>query len=128
MAGALILPASVKSSWLRGHPPIDATHSNQLTISLGYDGTCSPQACMHEDLGKPRKNIPSWLMPSVGYTLSGISLIWVIHSFNLKQTLSDLASLDWRYVSIAVVFELSVYLCHAWRWNILLRSVARPSY
>ena len=83
---------------------------------------------MHEDLGKPRKNIPSWLMPSVGYTLSGISLVWVIHSFNLKQTLSDLESLDWRYVSIAVVFELSVYLCHAWRWNILLRSVARPSY
>jgi glycosyltransferase 2 family protein len=83
---------------------------------------------MHEDLGKPRKRFPTWLMPSVGYTLSAISLIWVIHSFNLKQTLSDLASLDWRYVSIAVVFELSVYLCHAWRWNILLGSVARPSY
>ena len=31
-------------------------------------------------------------------------------------------------MSIAVIFELSVYFCHAWRWNILLRPVAHASY
>ena len=67
-------------------------------------------------------------MPSVGYTLSAISLIWVFRGFNFRQTLSDLESLDWRYVTIAVIFDLSVYLSHAWRWNLLLRPVARPSY
>jgi uncharacterized protein (TIRG00374 family) len=83
---------------------------------------------MDQDSEKLRKKIPGWLMPSLGYTLSAISLIWVFHGFNLHQTLSDLESLDWRYVSIAVIFDLVVYLCHGWRWNILLRPVAKPSY
>ena len=67
-------------------------------------------------------------MPALGYTLSAASLIWVFRGFNLQQTLADFATLDWRYVSIAVIFDLSVYLAHAWRWNILLRPVARPSF
>jgi uncharacterized protein (TIRG00374 family) len=83
---------------------------------------------MHQELRKSRRKIPKWFLPVVGYALSAASLIWVFHGFNLKQTLADLESLDWRYVSIAVVFDLSVYLSHAWRWNILLRPVARPSF
>src|SRR2546427_6197016 len=83
---------------------------------------------MHQDLRKARKKTPKWLMPFLGYTLSAMSLIWVFRGFNLKQTLADLESLDWRFVSIAVVFDLSVYLCHGWRWNILLRPIARPSF
>jgi uncharacterized protein (TIRG00374 family) len=67
-------------------------------------------------------------MPALGYTLSAASLIWVFSGFNWQQTLADFATLDWRYVSIAVVFDLSVYLSHAWRWNILLQPIARPSY
>src|SRR5260370_2831660 len=63
-------------------------------------------------------------MPALGYTLLVASLIWVFHGFNLQQTLADLASLDWRYVVIAVIFELLVYLCHAWRWNMLLAPIA----
>jgi glycosyltransferase 2 family protein len=82
---------------------------------------------MHLD-SKSRTKIPKWLMPVLGYTLSAVSLIWVFHGFNLQQTLSDLESLDLRYVSIAVIFDLAVYLSHGWRWNILLRPVARPSF
>ena len=67
-------------------------------------------------------------MPALGYALSAASLVWVFHGFNLKQTLADFATLDWRYVSIAVVFDLAVYLSHAWRWNILLRPVGRPTF
>ena len=67
-------------------------------------------------------------MPALGYTLSAASLVWVFSGFNWQQTLADFATLDWRYVSVAVIFDLSVYLSHAWRWNILLRPIARPSY
>jgi uncharacterized protein (TIRG00374 family) len=80
---------------------------------------------MDQALVKTRRRIPGWLLPALGYTLSALSLLWVFHGFNFRQTLADLESLDWRYVSIAVIFDLSVYLCHAWRWNILLRPVAR---
>src|SRR5437773_5670723 len=82
---------------------------------------------MHLDT-KSRTKIPKWLMPVLGYTLSAVSLIWVFHGFNLQQTLSDLESLDLRYVSIAVIVDLAVYLSHGWRWNILLRPVAQPSF
>src|SRR5258706_2754167 len=85
-------------------------------------------ACMGQEQGKSRRKIPGWLTPALGYTLSAASLIWVFHGFNLQQTLADFATLDWRYVSIAVIFDLSIYLIHAWRWNILLRPVARPSF
>jgi glycosyltransferase 2 family protein len=83
---------------------------------------------MDQDLGKSPRKFPTWLLPVLGYTLSALSLIWVFHGFNLQQTLADLESLDWRYVTIAVVFDLSVYLSHGWRWNILLQPVARPSF
>jgi uncharacterized protein (TIRG00374 family) len=75
-----------------------------------------------------RKKLPGWLMPALGYTLSAASLIWVFRGFNLRQTLADLASLDWRYVCIAVIVDLSVYLSHGWRWNILLRPIARVPF
>jgi uncharacterized protein (TIRG00374 family) len=83
---------------------------------------------MQQDLVKSRRRIPTWVMPTAGYTLSALSLIWVFHGFNLQQTLADLASLDWRYVSIAVIFDLAVYLSHGWRWNILLRPIARVPF
>src|SRR5262249_17348214 len=80
------------------------------------------------NLERTRRRFPSWLMPALGYTLSAASLIWVFKGFNWQQTLADFATLDWRYVTIAVIFDLSVYLSHGWRWNILLQPVARPSY
>jgi uncharacterized protein (TIRG00374 family) len=80
---------------------------------------------MSQDAGK---KIPGWLMPALGYALSGVSLVWVFRGFDLRQTLADLKTLDWRYVSLAVIFELSVYLCHAWRWNMLLRPIGRASF
>ena len=83
---------------------------------------------MDQDLVKSRRRIPGWLLPSLGYALSALSLIWVFRGFNFQQTLADLQSLDWRYVSIAVIFDLCVYLSHAWRWNILLGPVARLSF
>ena len=83
---------------------------------------------MDQDLRKSRRKFPGWLLPTLGYSLSAASLVWVFHGFNFRQTLSDLESLDWRYVVVAVIFDLSVYLSHGWRWNILLQPVARPSF
>src|SRR5437763_8675039 len=98
------------------------------TAGKGYDGICGQPVRIEQEIPKLRRKIPSWWMPALGYTLSAASLIWVFHGFNLQQTLAEFATLDWRYVSIAVIFELSVYLSHAWRWNILLRPVARVPF
>lgn len=72
----------------------------------------------------PRKKLPSWLPTAAGYTLSLVSLIWVFHGVDFRQILTDFLSLDWRYVTIAVLCDLSVYVVHGWRWNTLLSPVA----
>jgi len=47
---------------------------------------------------------------------------------NFRQVLADIVSLDWRYVTVAVVCDLAVYLAHGWRWKLLLKPVTRVSY
>jgi uncharacterized protein (TIRG00374 family) len=72
----------------------------------------------------PRRRVPSWLPTAAGYTLSLASLIWVFRGVDFRQILSDFLSLDWRYVTVAVVCDLLVYVVHGWRWNTLLEPVA----
>jgi glycosyltransferase 2 family protein len=73
----------------------------------------------------PRRRFPSWLPQTLGYTLSVVCLIWVLHDFPLSHIGQEIRSLDWRWVSLGVVADLATYVAHAWRWNILLRPVAR---
>lgn len=75
-----------------------------------------------------RRKIPSWVVKTVIYTVSLASLVWVSYGVNFGQILRDMASLDWRYVTLAVILDLSVYLCHGWRWTILLTPVKRVSF
>jgi uncharacterized protein (TIRG00374 family) len=71
--------------------------------------------------------IPPWLVPALGYLVSAASLVWVFRGVDLSAILSDFAALDWRWVTLAVAADISVYLWQAWRWNLLLSPVARPS-
>ncbi|MEX2264145.1 MAG: lysylphosphatidylglycerol synthase transmembrane domain-containing protein [Bryobacteraceae bacterium] len=67
------------------------------------------------------------MAPAIGYAFSAACLIWVFWGVDIGQILNDFASLDWRYVTIAVIFDLGVYVCHGWRWSIVLQPVARTS-
>jgi len=60
-----------------------------------------------------------------GYCLSIGCLAWVLHGYPLADLIPQIRSLDWRWVSIAVLADLSVYLSHAWRWNTLLSPIIR---
>jgi len=73
---------------------------------------------------RPRK-MPSWVPQAVGYSLSAGCLIWVLHGYRVNDLVSAIRSLDWRWVLAAVLADLGVYVCHAWRWNTLLSPVAR---
>ena len=65
------------------------------------------------------------MLQTVGYAISVASLIWVLHGYPISELLSTIRSLDWRWVLLAVIADLSVYVCHAWRWNTLLNPVIR---
>ena len=82
----------------------------------------------HEVLGPsatPRRKLPSWVPQAAGYCLSLGCLVWVLHGYPLADLIPNIRSLDWRWVSIAVFTDLSVYLAHAWRWNTLLSPIVR---
>jgi len=67
------------------------------------------------------------LVPVAGYAISVTCLIWVFRGVDLRAILRDFASLDWRWVSLAVVSDILVYIWQAWRWNLLLSPVAPAS-
>ncbi len=50
-------------------------------------------------------------------------LLWALRRSNLSELGSDLATMDWKWVALAVVADLGVYLLQAYRWSLLLRPV-----
>jgi hypothetical protein len=65
------------------------------------------------------------LLPAFGYAVSIACLIWVFHGVDFGGLLVDLAELNWWWVTLAVVSDLLIYLWQAWRWNLLLRPIAK---
>jgi uncharacterized protein (TIRG00374 family) len=72
-----------------------------------------------------RRRIPSWLPQVLIYGLSAAFLVWAFHGYDFRQLGTDFRTLDWKWVALAVVVDLAVYVCHGWRWNVLLAPVAR---
>jgi uncharacterized protein (TIRG00374 family) len=72
-----------------------------------------------------RRRFPGWLPQAILYCFSAACLVWVLHGYPLRDLFTAIAALDFRWVLLAVVFDLSVYVCHAWRWNTLLAPVVR---
>lgn len=69
--------------------------------------------------------MPAWAPQTLGYGLSAACLAWVLHGYPIHDLIPTIRSLDWIWVSLAVVSDLSVYIVHAWRWNTLLSPVVR---
>jgi uncharacterized protein (TIRG00374 family) len=74
---------------------------------------------------KYQVRVPAWLIPVLGYAISIASLVWVLHDVDGSQILRDMRSLEWKWISLAVVFDVGTYAYQAWRWNLLLSPVVR---
>ena len=72
-----------------------------------------------------RRKMPSWLPQVLGYGLSIGCLLWVLHGYRVSELMQAIRSLDWRWVSVAILADLAVYIAHAWRWDTLLAPVVR---
>lgn len=69
--------------------------------------------------------MPSWLPHVLGYGVSIGCLLWVLHGYRVNELMQAIRSLDWRWVSVAILADLAVYIAHAWRWDTLLAPVVR---
>jgi hypothetical protein len=79
-------------------------------------------------VNESRRRIPGWLPQLLGYALSAGCLLWVLHGYRFDELGPTLRSLDYRWVALAVVVDLVVYVVHGWRWVTLLAPVARVNF
>jgi uncharacterized protein (TIRG00374 family) len=64
--------------------------------------------------------------PALGYCLSVGCLAWLLHGYPIKEELIPaIRDLDWKWVIVAVLADLAVYVAHGWRWRTLLGPVIR---
>lgn len=75
-----------------------------------------------------RRKIPSWLPQVLGCGLSLACLIWVLHDYPLTELKAAIEDLDWKWIAVAVLSDLVVYVVHGWRWQTLLTPVARLGF
>src|SRR5690242_15849432 len=73
----------------------------------------------------PRRRFPSWLPQTLGYAISVVCLVYVLHDYDWHNLLPEIMRLDWHWVLLAVTADLATYVAHAWRWNALLGPIAR---
>lgn len=64
------------------------------------------------------------LLIAATYILSIACLIWVLHDINWSEYPDELRSMNWWWVSLAVVADILVYVWHGWRWSVLLKPIA----
>jgi uncharacterized protein (TIRG00374 family) len=74
-----------------------------------------------------RRRVPQWLVPAIGYAVSLGCLIWVYHGFDWKKELPRIWATDMRWVAVAVVADILVYVTQGWRWALLLSAVEETS-
>jgi glycosyltransferase 2 family protein len=70
---------------------------------------------------------PSRLKRALGYGFALACLVWVFHDIQLRPLLANITVHYWRFVAMAVTFDIVTYLLQGMRWSLLLASVGRLS-
>ena len=69
----------------------------------------------------------SSIFGAVTIVLSLACLAWALHGLNWSELWEDIRELDWRWVAVACVADVLVYVIQGWRWSLLLRPVGPAS-
>lgn len=81
-------------------------------------------------LGSVERNrkFRSWAIIIGTNLLSLICLAWVLNGADLSQIWDDVSQMDWRWVLVAMVSDVCVYLFHGVRWKLLLAPIKKISF
>ena len=71
------------------------------------------------------RKIRSWIFIILTNLLSLLCLIWVLNGADLSSLWGEIRHMKWRWVAIAIVSDVCVYLLHGLRWKLLLTPVQR---
>lgn len=62
-----------------------------------------------------------------GYLVGAACLVWLFHDVGLEDLGRHIAGIQWGWVALAIAFDILGYVFQGWRWELLLRPVARLS-
>ncbi len=71
----------------------------------------------------PESKRASHVFTVVTVVLSVACIAWAVHGVSWSELWEEVRELDWRWVAVAAVTDLLVYVVQAWRWNLLLLPV-----
>jgi uncharacterized protein (TIRG00374 family) len=54
-------------------------------------------------------------------------MAWALHGVSWSELWEDIRTLDWRWVALAGVADILVYVVQGWRWSLLLHPIGNAS-
>jgi hypothetical protein len=73
-------------------------------------------------LGSPSGRTRTFLLILTNL-LSVAALVWTLREAKLSELADDLSTMQWSWIALAVVADITVYVWHGLRWRLLLRPV-----
>ena len=64
---------------------------------------------------------------AISYLLAAAGLIWVLHGFQLGHLRTMVANLEWRWIALAIAFDVMSYVCQGARWRLLMKPLGEVS-
>lgn len=86
---------------------------------MASDHARSPEAV----LSSPRQTefrLPTRILRLIGYGISLVCLVWVLHDIHPARAIHDFANVDWKWVAVGMIVDVLSYLVQAIRWKFLL--------
>jgi uncharacterized protein (TIRG00374 family) len=73
----------------------------------------------------PESRRVAHLITAVTLVLSVVCVAWAVHGVSWSELWEEIGELDWRWIAVAAVVDLLVYVVQAWRWSLLLLPVGQ---
>jgi len=71
----------------------------------------------------PESKVRSRVFATITIVLSLACLGWALHGVNWRELGGEIKKLDWRWVAVAALADILVYLIQGYRWALILRPV-----
>lgn len=78
-------------------------------------------------LPSPESKRTAHIFTVVTLVVSVACLAWALQGVSWTELWEDVRELDWRWVTVAAVADLLIYVVQGWRWSLLLLPVAPVS-
>jgi hypothetical protein len=70
----------------------------------------------------------SWTIIIVTNLISLVCLVWVLNGAGLQHIWGEIRHMHWAWVALSIGCDATLYLLGAWRWQLLLRPIARVRF